>query len=484
MPETAERAPERPALRERLRGALPDDVHQRRRLVALWGCSRSSWWSSSLVLLLSGGGDTPPSTTRGQGRPRRRARVPPPVDRRQPRRASSARWPSAGRLPSFRPAQQALARRLGTRRGPVDFARDVRPWLGNEVALAVLLDGTAASRSPSSCSTSATATRPRTSSTARPGAAARASTRASSSAATATVATAFIAGDLRHRAGERDPRGDRPRQQGHGQPLADGEPVRKRATTGCPPAACSTSTSRATACTGCSPRRAACSASPARCSTSPRSSAVGAVAERRRTTQAKLTVHTVLDPAPGQGHAAAFKPFSPTAAQRRCPSGALAYLGVAGLDRAAGRAARLAGAAGVAAPAWPSSPSARAPRWRSGAGVDLDRDVLSLLKRRDRAVHPPGGPRADARADRQDAGREAHARGAGQAPGPARELFAAAQQRRRRRPSRSATSAASTPSSCACRPRSSSTTRCSTASSCVSTSLAGHRRGQAGPRAR
>ena len=62
------------------------------------------------------------------------------------------------------------------------------------------------------------------------------------------------------------------------------------------------------------------------------------------------------------------------------PSGALAYLGLAGLDRAAGRLLALAGASGVnGAGVAQLAAGARATLERR-AGVDLDRDVLSVLR--------------------------------------------------------------------------------------------------------
>jgi hypothetical protein len=95
--------------------------------------------------------------------------------------------------------------------------------------------------------------------------------------------------------------------------------------------------------------------------------------------KAELKVHTVLDDALAKATPPTFKPFSPDLLSD-VPSGALAYLGLAGLDRAAGRLLGLAGATGVNGAGLAQLAQRARATLEKRAGVDLDRDVLSVLR--------------------------------------------------------------------------------------------------------
>ena len=134
MPETAERPPD---LRDRALAVLPADVHQRRRLVALLAAVGVVAVVVAVVLLVSSGGDDPPSTAAAKLVPSNALvflNVSTDPDRDGVKRAVSL----GGKLPAFRAVRSTIERRLGSRQGPINFARDVRPWLGDEAALAVL----------------------------------------------------------------------------------------------------------------------------------------------------------------------------------------------------------------------------------------------------------------------------------------------------------------------------------------------------------
>ena len=373
MPETVERAPERPALRERLRGALPDDVHQRRRLVALLGLLAVVVVVVVLVLVLAGGGDTAPSTNAAKVVPGN-ALVFLNLSTDGSREGVKRALATAGRLPSFRPAQQALARRLGTRRGPVNFARDVRPWLGNEVALAVLPTNTPVSQSEIVLDVSDRDKAEKfIDSTA--GGSGTVKDKGVEIRRYGAVSTAFIAGDLVI-APENVIREAISLSQGHGQTLAKASLFAK-AYDGLPAGrVLDVYVSRDGVHRLLAPQGGVLGLAGTLVD-QPALSAVGASLSAQDA-QAKLTVHTVLDPALAKA-TPGFKPFSPQLLSD-VPSGTLAYLGVAGLDRAAGRLLGLAGATGVnGAGVAQLAQNARA-TLEKRAGVDLDRDVISVLK--------------------------------------------------------------------------------------------------------
>jgi len=370
MPETAERPPD---LRERLRGALPDDIYKRRRLVALLGGLAAVVVVVVLVLLLAGGGETPPSTQAAKVVPGN-ALVFLNLSTDGGRDGVKRALALAGRLPSFAPARQALERRLGTRQGPVNFAKQIRPWLGDEVALAVLPTGSTVSQSEivldvrdrqkaenfiDSTAGGNTPLKYKGVDIRRYG----------------TVATAFISGDLVI-APVNVLRVAIDRSQGHGRSLADNDLFQK-SYDGLPTGrVLDVYVSRDGVHRLLAPQGGVLGLAGTLVD-QPALSAVG-VALTAEDRKATLTVHTVLDPALAKASTPVFKPFDPQLLAD-VPSGALAYLGLAGLDRAAGRLLGLAGVTGVNG----AGVSQLAQRARSTlarrAGVDLDRDVLSVL---------------------------------------------------------------------------------------------------------
>src|SRR4051812_47254755 len=131
MPETAERAP------SGKRGFVPEEVHRRRRLVALGIAAAVAVLALVLVLLLSGGGDDPPANDAARLVPSDALvylNLSTDPDREGVQRALGV----GNRLPSFERLRDSVLRRLGTQGRRVNFTRDVRPWLGNEATLAVL----------------------------------------------------------------------------------------------------------------------------------------------------------------------------------------------------------------------------------------------------------------------------------------------------------------------------------------------------------
>jgi Protein of unknown function (DUF3352) len=375
MPETAERAPERaPDLRERLRGVLPEDVHQRRRLVAILGALGVVVLVVVLVLVLSGGGDTPPSTDAAKVVPANALvflNLSTDGSRVGVKRALAA----AGRLPSFRPAQQALARRLGTRRGPVNFARDIRPWLGNEVALAVLPTGSSVSESEIVLDVS-DRNKAETFIDRTAGGSGHIKYKGVDIRRYGAVSTAFVSGDLVI-APENVIRVAIDLSQGRGRTLAN-ESLFQKAYAGLPAGrALDVFVSRDGVHRLLAPQGGILGLAGTLVD-QPALSAVGAAVSADGA-KADLTVHTVLDPALAKASPRGFKPFSPKLLSN-VPSGALAYLGVAGLDRAAGRLLGLAGATGVNGAGLTQLAQGARATLEKQAGVDLDRDVLAVLR--------------------------------------------------------------------------------------------------------
>jgi len=371
MPETAERPPD---LRNRALALLPADVHRRRRLAALLGAVGVVAVVVAVVLLVSSGGDDPPSTAAAKLVPSNALvflNVSTDPDREGVKRAVAL----GGKLPAFRAVRSTIERRLGSRQGPINFARDVRPWLGDEAALAVLptsgtvseseivLDVRDRSKAESFIKRSA-------------GGSSIAKYRGVAIHRYGTVATAFVAGDLVI-APEPVIHGAIDRSKGRGDSLAqaklfhqayDGLPARR---------VIDVFVSR----DGVHRLLAPAGGILGLAGTvvdQPALEAVGASVTASGG-KAQLKVHTALDQALAKATRATFKPFSPQLLSD-VPSGALAYLGLAGLDRAAGRLLALAGASGInGAGVVQLAAGARATLERR-AGVDLDRDVLSVLR--------------------------------------------------------------------------------------------------------
>ncbi|MFL5848708.1 MAG: DUF3352 domain-containing protein [Solirubrobacteraceae bacterium] len=371
MPETAERPPD---LRDRALAVLPADVHQRRRLLALLAAVGVVAVVVAVVLLASSGGDDPPSTAAAKLVPSNALvflNVSTDPDRDGVKRAVAL----GGKLPAFRAVRTTIERRLGSRQGPINFARDVRPWLGDEAALAVLptsgtvseseivLDVRDRAKAESFIKRSA-------------GGSSTAKYRGVAIHRYGTVATAFVSGDLVI-APEPVIHGAIDRSKGRGDSLAKAK-LFQQAYDGLPAGrVIDVFVSR----DGVHRLLAPAGGILGLAGTvvdQPALEAVGASVTASGG-KAQLTVHTALDQALAKATPATFKPFSPELVSD-VPSGTLAYLGLAGLDRAAARLLALAGASGVNGAGLAQLAARARATLERRAGVDLDRDVLSILR--------------------------------------------------------------------------------------------------------
>jgi hypothetical protein len=371
MPETAERPPD---LRDRARALLPADVHQRRRLVAFLAAIGVVAVVVAVVLLVSSGGEDPPSTAAAKLVPSNALvflNVSTDPDRDGVKRAAVL----GGKLPAFRAVRSTIERRLGSRKGPINFARDVRPWLGDEAALAVLptsgtvseseivLDVSDRSKAESFIKRSA-------------GGSSAVEYRGVQIHRYGTVATAFVSGDLII-APEPVIHGAIDRSKGRGDSLAKTK-LFQQAYDGLPDGrVLDVFISRDGVHRLLAPAGGVLGLA-GTVVDQPALEAVGASVTASGG-KAELTVHTALDQALAKATPATFKPFSPQLLSD-VPSGALAYLGFAGLDRAAGRLLALAGASGVNGAGLAQLAARARATLERRAGVDLDRDVLSVLR--------------------------------------------------------------------------------------------------------
>lgn len=96
--------------------------------------------------------------------------------------------------------------------------------------------------------------------------------------------------------------------------------------------------------------------------------------------KARLTVRSIRDPRLARGRPPAFGTFTPRLAGS-VPSGAMAYLGITGLDRAARRTLSIFAASGRAGARIQSLLQTRGRAVARRAGVDVDTDVLPLFRR-------------------------------------------------------------------------------------------------------
>src|SRR4051794_5818509 len=371
MPETAERPPD---LRDRALALLPADVHQRRRLLALLAAVGVVAVVMAVVLLASSGGDDPPSTAAAKLVPSNALvflNVSTDPDRDGVKRALAL----GAKLPAFRTVRTTIERRLGSRQGPINFARDVRPWLGDEAALAVLptsgtvseseivLDVRDRAKAESFIKRSA-------------GGSSTAEYRGVAIHRYGTVATAFVSGDLVI-APEPVIHGAIDRSKGRGDSLAKAK-LFKQAYDGLPAGrVIDVFVSR----DGVHRLLAPAGGILGLAGTvvdQPALEAVGASVTASGG-KAQLNVHTDLDEALAKATPETFKPFSPQLVSD-VPSGTLAYLGLAGLDRAAGRLLALAGASGVNGAGLAQLAARARATLERRAGVHLDRDVLSVLR--------------------------------------------------------------------------------------------------------
>jgi Protein of unknown function (DUF3352) len=381
MPETAAPAPERAR-----GGILPADIHQRRRVVAAAAAVGLVVLVVVLVLVLSGSGDTPPAN--------KAAKLVPPGTlvylnaSTDPSRDGVKRaLHLAGRFPGFGQVRDALERRLGTRAGPIDFNRQVRPWLGNEAALAILPATAGASQSEIVLDV-----RDRGKAekflTQTAGAASTTKYRGVEIRRYGTVATAFVSGELVI-APETIVRGAIDRSQGRAKSL-DKNGLFTRAYKGLPDGrALDVFVSRDGVRRLLAPQGGVLGLA-ATLVDQPALAAVGG-AITASGSNAKISVNTVLDPALAKATPTGFKPFKPQLLDS-VPKGVVAYLGVAGLDRAAGRLLGLAGATGVNGAGIQQLAQRARVSLAHTAGVDIDRDVIALLREETALFILPGLP--------------------------------------------------------------------------------------------
>jgi hypothetical protein len=118
--------------------APPEVIARRRRLAALAALVLAALIAAALVALLGGGGADPRDAL---------VRLAPPdtllwvAADTSPSRAATGRGARlAGRFPGLRALPARLAATLGLR--GLDVARDVRPWLGDAAAVAIVPSGT------------------------------------------------------------------------------------------------------------------------------------------------------------------------------------------------------------------------------------------------------------------------------------------------------------------------------------------------------
>jgi hypothetical protein len=381
MPETAERG-HRPA-----KGFVPEDVHRRRRLVAVVaGVVLVAIVVVVIVVLNSGGGGDAPSDEAANLVPSD-ALVFVNVST-DPDSASVKNALKVGnRLPSFASIRTQVLRRLGTRKGPVNFERQIRPWLGNEAALAVLPSAGSVSNSEIVLDVRDRAQAERFI-TESAGTGGSTTYRGIKIVRYGAVATAFVSGDLVI-APEAVLRVAIDRSQGRGHSL-DENPLWDKARANLPSdRALDIYLSRDGVERLLAPQSGILGLTGTLLS-QPALAAVG-VAMGGSDDQAKLTFDTVLDPALAKASPRSSKPFEPDLLND-VPKDAVAYLGVTGLDRAAARLLGLAGATGVNGAGLAAL--ARQARARLGkeSGVDLNRDVLSALQNETALFVLPGLP--------------------------------------------------------------------------------------------
>jgi hypothetical protein len=383
MPETAERAPD---LRERALALLPSDVHRRRRLGALLAAVGVVAVVVAVVLLVSSGGDDPPSTAAAKLVPSNALvflNVSTDPDRDGVKQAVAL----GGKLPAFGAVRSTIERRLGSRQGPINFTRDVRPWLGNEAALAVLptsgtvseseivLDVRDRSKAEGFIKRSA-------------GGSSTIKYRGVAIHRYGTVATAFVSGDLVI-APEPVIHGAIDRSKGRGDSLAKTK-LFQQAYDGLPAGrVIDVFISRDGVHRLLAPAGGVLGLA-GTVVDQPALEAVGASVTASGG-KAQLEVYTALDQALAKATPATFKPFSPQLPSD-VPSGAVAYLGLAGLDRAAGRLLALAGASGVNGAGLAQLAAGARATLERRTGVDLDRDVLSVLREEAALVVLPAVP--------------------------------------------------------------------------------------------
>jgi hypothetical protein len=361
------------------------------------------------IVALAGGGDQPPAEDAAKLVPAD-ALVYLNVSTDPGRDAVKRALDLARRFPSFQRVRDSVLQRLSAGgEVPIDFGRDVRPWLGREAALA-LLPGSG----PVAQSLLILDVRDRGKAQAfldrraRPG---RVTTyRGVRVSSYGQVSSAFVGGRLAIASGRALHQAIALSQR-RGLALT-ANPLFQKAYRGLPAGrAADAFLSRDGVLRLLAPQSGALGVAGTLLAR-PALAAVGA-ALGAGSGNARLTVETVLDPALARASPSPFQSFEPNLTGQ-VPGNALAYLGVTGLDRAAGRLLDLAGAGGL------DGTTARRlfARLRADVerrtGIDFGHDVLALFHDETALFVLPGAPTPTlgliARVKDEDATRQTFAR--------------------------------------------------------------------------
>ena len=360
-----------PRDRAHSRDDLPAAAHRRRRALALGTCGLLV-----LVVVLSlrsCGGDSPPAEGAAKLVPARvLAWVHVSTDRG--RDGVQRALDVAKRFPSYGRLQNRLLARLASGSQPVRYDRDLAPWLGGEVGLA-LLDTTG--QTAGTLIVAAVADRAKADAYVRKaGSSSTATYRGVTIRRFGTVASTITGGYLLI-GQESVLRSVVDSTQGQGKTLA-ADPTYRRAMRGLP-------TGRAA--------DAFLTPGGVRRLLEPQGGALGVagvlldqpalagagVALTAEGGNARLTVHSVRDPRLARGRPVTFGAFVPSLASA-VPKNAMAYVGITGLDKAARRILSISAATGAAGARIQQLLRTRATDFSRRTGVNLERDVLPLFR--------------------------------------------------------------------------------------------------------
>ena len=248
----------------------------------------------------------------------------------------------ANRFPSYPRLRDAILGRLSASGGPVDVQRDVRPWLGHEAAIALLDSG---STTAGSLVVIDVSDRKRAGAFLRRGQGGASTTYAGTTIQRlGAVSVAFVSHYLVI-GQDATVRQAIDLAAGRGRSLA-ADPTFKAATRGLPSGRVADGYLTAAGVRSLLAPQGGLLGLAGTLLNHPALTATG-IALSPAGAGARLMVHELLDPAVQRTSPQAFAPFSPSLAGA-VPANALAYLGVAGLDRALGRLLGAAGRSGAA----------------------------------------------------------------------------------------------------------------------------------------
>jgi hypothetical protein len=357
------------------RGPSRDDVlvaaYRRRRALAL--VAAGLLVIVVVLLLRSCGGDSPPAEGAAKFVPARVlawVHVSTDRDRDGVQRALDL----AKRFPSYGRVQDSLLTRLGSGNQRVRYDRDLAPWLGGEVGLA-LLDTTG--QTAGTLIVAAVADRGKADAyLRRAGQSSVANYRGVAIRRFGTVASTITGGYLLI-GQESVLRGVIDSRHGQGKTLAT-DPTYRRAMRGLPAG-----------------RAADAFVTPGgvRRLLQPQGGALGVagvlldqpalagagVALTAQGGKARLTVHSIRDPRLARGRPPTFGSFTPSLTGA-VPKNAMAYVGISGLDKAAQRILSISAATGAAGARIQRLLRTRAQDFSRRTGVNVERDVLPLFR--------------------------------------------------------------------------------------------------------